>query len=63
MGKTPKFCPAVPCAIELLHVAGAGEPEGELLWVLQGQARHKRKSAIALKEGTFIRGETRNSVL
>ena len=38
MGKTPKFCPAVPCAIELPQVAGAGEPDGMmglgvLLWV------------------------------
>ncbi len=40
MGKTPKFCPAVPCAIELPQVAGAGEPDGMmglgvLLWVKQ----------------------------
>ena len=27
MGNTPKNCPPVPCAIALLQVAGAGEPE------------------------------------
>ena len=29
MGNTPKYCPALPCAIKLLQVAGAGEPDGE----------------------------------
>ena len=47
MGNTPKYCPAVPCAIWLAQAAGAGEPEGVPL-ALGGK---KEADAVGVIEG------------